>query len=110
MCIDFEGHHSGGSSFVNVKMIFVITEIVCITTGTSLALRKNRSMRVPVDSLAPRTRFGSAIRVGSGSGSDTLVEQYWPSYTIQGKRTITWAIEVRIEKFKSLTSISLMWL
>ena len=30
------------------------------------------------------------------------------SYTIQGKRAITWATEVRIEKFKSLTSISLM--
>ena len=27
-----------------------------------------------------------------------------------GKRTITWYIEVRIEKFKSLTSSSLMWL
>ena len=42
-------------------MIFVITEIVCITTGTDTALRKNRSMRVPVeyidsiDSIAPRT-------------------------------------------------------
>ena len=71
MCIDFDGHHSGGSSFiVNVKDFFVITEIVCITTGTSLALRKNRSMRVPVYSLAPRTRFGSANRVRSGSGCD----------------------------------------
>ena len=30
MCIDFDGHHSGGSSFVYVKRIFVITEIVCI--------------------------------------------------------------------------------
>ena len=29
MCIDFYGHHSGGSSFV-YKMIFVISEIVCI--------------------------------------------------------------------------------
>ena len=35
---------------------------------------------------------------------------YWPSCTIQGKRAITWATEVRIEKFKSLTSSSLMWL
>ena len=32
-------------------MIFVITEIVCITTSKSSALRKNRSMRVPVYSL-----------------------------------------------------------
>ena len=30
MYIDFDGHHSGGSSFVYVKMFFVITEIVCI--------------------------------------------------------------------------------
>ena len=35
-----------------VKMIFFITEIVCITTSTSSALRKNRSMRVPIYSLA----------------------------------------------------------
>ena len=58
MCIDCDGHHSGGSSFVYVKMIFVITEIVGIPIGTSTALRKNKSMRVPVysiDSIAPRT-------------------------------------------------------
>ena len=48
MCIDCDGHHSGGSSFVYIKMIFVITEIVCISTGTGTALRKNRSMRVQV--------------------------------------------------------------
>ena len=50
MCIDFYGHHSGGSSFVYiyVQMIFVITEIVCAPIGTGTALRKNRSMRVPV--------------------------------------------------------------
>ena len=41
MCRDFDGHHSGGSSFVYI-MIFVITEIVCIPTGTSSALNKNR--------------------------------------------------------------------
>ena len=38
MCIDFDGHHSGGSSFINVNDFFVITEIVCITTCTSSAL------------------------------------------------------------------------
>ena len=70
MYIDVEGHHSGGSSFCKMKMIFVITEIVCITIGTSSALRKNRSMRVPpVYSVAPRTRFGSANRVGPGKGA-----------------------------------------
>ena len=30
MCIDCDEHHSGGSSFVQVKIVFVITEIVCI--------------------------------------------------------------------------------
>ena len=39
MCIDFCLHYSGGSSFVYL-MIFVITEIVCIPTGTSSALKK----------------------------------------------------------------------
>ena len=71
MCINCDGHHSGGSSFVYVQMIFVITEIVCAPIGTGTALRKNRSMRVPIysiDSIAPRIWFGLANRVGPGSG------------------------------------------
>ena len=38
MCIDFDGHHSGGSSIVNVKDFCYYINYVCITTGTSLAL------------------------------------------------------------------------
>ena len=68
MCIDFDGHHSGGSSLLYVNDFFLYTEIVCIPTDTSSALRKNKPMRVPVYSLAPRTRFGSAIQVGPGIG------------------------------------------
>ena len=34
----------------------------------------------------------------------------WPSSADLGKRTITWSTGVRIEKFKILTSSSLMWL
>ena len=69
MCIDCDRHHPGGSSFVYVKMIFVIVEIVGIPTGTSSALRKNRSMRVPVysiDSIAPQTsvRIHQSGRIG----------------------------------------------
>ena len=69
MCIDCDGHHSGGSSFVYVKMIFVIAKIVGLPTSTSSALRKNRSMRVPVysiDSIAPRTsvRIRQSGRIG----------------------------------------------
>ena len=41
MCIGFDGHHSGGSSFVYVND-FVITEIICIPTGTSSVLRKKK--------------------------------------------------------------------
>ena len=29
MCIDFDGHHSGGSSFVNVKE-FLLLQKLCI--------------------------------------------------------------------------------
>ena len=46
MCIDIDGHHSGGSSFVYI-MIFVITEIVCIPTGTNSALRKKKQVKSP---------------------------------------------------------------
>ena len=50
MCINCDGHYSGGSFFffLYVQMIFVITEIVCAPIGTGTALRKNRSTRVPV--------------------------------------------------------------
>ena len=34
----------------------------------------------------------------------------WSSWPDLGKRTITWSTEVRIEEFKTLTSISFMWI
>ena len=65
MCIDCDGHHYGGSSLY-MKNDFCYYRNCLYTTGTSTALKKNRSMRVPVqystqytiysiDSLAPRT-------------------------------------------------------
>ena len=39
MCIDFDGYHSGGSSFVYVND-FCYYRIVCIPIGTSSALKK----------------------------------------------------------------------
>ena len=57
MCIDCDKHHSGGSSFVYVND-FCYYKNCLYTTGTSTALRKNRSMRVPVysvDSITPWT-------------------------------------------------------
>ena len=64
MCIDFDGHHSGGSSFVNENdFFFYYRNYVCITIGTSSALRKNRSMRVPV--VQSRTGLDSDPPFGS---------------------------------------------
>ena len=48
MCIDCYGHHSGGSSFGICKNDFCYYRNCLYTTGTGTALRKNRSMRVPV--------------------------------------------------------------
>ena len=44
MCIDFDGHHSGGSSFIYMKIIFVITEIVYMNkkTGTGVSSDKEQ--------------------------------------------------------------------
>ena len=61
-----------------MKKIFVITEIVCITTGTSSALKNNRLIkRVPAAySVAPWTQFGSVNRVGPGSGGVTPLTRH----------------------------------
>ena len=53
-------------------MIFVISEIVCIPTNTSSALIKNRSMRVPVYSLAPRTGSDPPFWSDRGTGRDMM--------------------------------------
>ena len=50
MCIDFYGHHSGGSSFVYVND-FCYYRNFLYSTGTSTTLIKNRSMRVLVYSI-----------------------------------------------------------
>ena len=63
MCIDFDGHHSGGSSFDSVIRCGPYPQV---PVGF---LKKKMRSRVPVLSLAPRTRFGSADRVGPGIGA-----------------------------------------
>ena len=63
MYIYFDGYHSGGSSF-DMHMIFGFCyKMWAIPTGTSSAFKKKK---VPVYGLAPRTRFESANRVGTG--------------------------------------------
>ena len=88
MCIDFYGHHSGGSFSVYVNDFFYYRNCL-YTIGTGTALIKNMSMRVPVystvysiDSLMPRTRFGSANQVGSGSGRRDSPGAYEMHYAI----------------------------
>ena len=42
MCIDFDGHHTDGSSFVYVNDFWLLQKIVCIPTGIISALRKKK--------------------------------------------------------------------
>ena len=42
MCIHFDRHHSGGSSFVYVNDFWLLQKIVCIPTGISSALKKKK--------------------------------------------------------------------
>ena len=46
MCIDFDGHHSGGSSFVYVND-FCYYRNCLYTPGTSSALRKKKQVKSP---------------------------------------------------------------
>ena len=66
MYIDFDGHHSSGSSFDMYMMFGFCYKEWAIPTGTSSAFKKKK---VPVYGLALRTRFGSANRVGLGFGA-----------------------------------------
>ena len=65
MCIDFDGHHSGGSSFVYVNDFCYYRNCLC-THKYKFGFEKKK--RVPVYRFVPRTRYGSAIRVGPGIG------------------------------------------
>ena len=67
MCIDLEGHHSGGSSIVNAKDFCYYRNYVCIITGTSSALRKNRS-ESPNNSTVSHPGLGSDPPIGSDWG------------------------------------------
>ena len=47
MCIDFNGYHSGGSSFVYVNDFWLLQKIVCIPTDISSALKKKKQVKSP---------------------------------------------------------------
>ena len=63
MCIDFNGHLSGGSSFDSVIRCGPYPQV---PVGFS---KKKIRLRVPVMVSRPRNRFGSADRVGPGTGA-----------------------------------------
>ena len=68
MYIDFDGHHSSGSSF-DMYMIFGFCyKMWAIPIGTNSALKKKYQVKSPNIWSRTRTRFGSANRVGPGIG------------------------------------------
>ena len=56
MCIDFDGHHSGGSSFV-----YVVYDIL-------IRIKKKKGKESQYIVSRPGTWFGSSNRVGQGIG------------------------------------------
>ena len=68
MCIDFEGHHSGGSYFVNENDFCYYRNCLYNHKYKFSSEKKNKSVSPSSVqySVAPRTRFGSAIpgRIG----------------------------------------------
>ena len=63
MYIDFDGHHSGGSSF-DMNMIFGFCyKMWAIPTGTSSALKKKKSQYV-----VSHPELGSDLPIGSDWG------------------------------------------
>ena len=66
MCLDFDGHHFGGSSF-DLYIIFLFCyKMWAIPTGISSALEKKNHVKSPSSVSRLGTRFGSANRVGPG--------------------------------------------
>ena len=74
MCIDFDGHHSSGSSFVYVND-FCYYRNCLYTYRYKFSSDKEQVNESPSIEFVTRTRFGSAIRVGSGSWRDKLVSE-----------------------------------
>ena len=70
MYIDVEGHHSGGSSFI-YENDFCYYRNCLYNHRYKFSSEKEQVKMSPstVYSVAPRTLFGSAIRVGSGMGA-----------------------------------------
>ena len=71
MCIDFNGYHSGGSSFVYVNDFWLLKKFVCISTRISLALKKKKGKKSQYIVSHPETGLDSPIGSDRKSGCDT---------------------------------------
>ena len=69
MCINFNGYHSGGSIFVNVKDCWLLQKKKLFVYHRYKFSLKKKKKGVPVYGFTPRKRFGFANRVEPRSGA-----------------------------------------
>ena len=69
MCLDFDGHHSGGSSLICIKYLDYVLKCGPYPQAPVRFKKKKKKKRVPVLSSRPGNRFGSANRVELGFGA-----------------------------------------
>ena len=67
MCINFNGYHSGDSSFLIVNDCWLLQKLFVYHRYKFSFFKKKKG--VPIYGFAPRNRFGFANRVGPGSGA-----------------------------------------
>ena len=69
MCIDFDGHHSGGSSFDMYMIILFCYKMWAITTCTSSTLKKKSGKESQYIFSYPELSSDPPNRVGPGIGA-----------------------------------------
>ena len=81
ICLDFDGHHSGGSSFdLYIKYLLKLSD-VGHTHRCQLVLKKKNQVKSPSpESRVPETGSDPPIGSGRDSGRDKLVSEH--RYTI----------------------------
>ena len=68
MCRDYNGYHSGGSSFVYVNDSWLLQKLF-VYHRFKLNSEKKKKKKNPSTWFRTRNRFGFANRVGPGSGA-----------------------------------------
>ena len=77
MCIDFDGHHSGDSSFDRYMIFLFCNKMWATPTGASSALKKKKSGKES-QYMVSHPELGSDPPIGSDreSGRDKLVSEH----------------------------------